>query len=75
MAARGSTLRDQQYRDLYGKLGRYQLDHKVYGRSGLACPACGRAVQRVKMGARSAFCLPRLPALSLPLTSLPCAGT
>ena len=58
IAARGSTLRDEQYRDLYGKLGRYQLQHKVYGRSALPCPACGRAVQRVEMGARSAFLCP-----------------
>ena len=41
--------------DLYGKPGRYQLDHKVYGRPGLACPGCGQPVQRVRMGARSAF--------------------
>jgi formamidopyrimidine-DNA glycosylase len=55
IAGRGSSLRDLQYRDLYGKPGRYQLDHKVYGRPGLACPGCGQPVQRVRMGARSAF--------------------
>lgn len=55
IASRGSSLRDEQYRDLYGNLGRYQLEHKVYGRSGMPCPACGQAVQRVGMGARSAF--------------------
>jgi formamidopyrimidine-DNA glycosylase len=55
IAGRGSSLRDQQYRDLYGNLGRYQLEHKVYGRSAMPCPSCGQAVQRVDMGARSAF--------------------
>ena len=55
ISGRGSSLRDLQYRDLYGNPGRYQLDHKVYGRLGLACPGCARPVQRVKMGARSAF--------------------
>ncbi len=58
IAARGSSLRDEQYRDLYGKLGRYQLQHKVYGRSGMPCPACGQLVQRVEMGARRAFLCP-----------------
>ncbi|MGO9658686.1 MAG: bifunctional DNA-formamidopyrimidine glycosylase/DNA-(apurinic or apyrimidinic site) lyase [Acidimicrobiales bacterium] len=55
IASRGSSLRDQQYRDLYGNLGRYQLEHKVYGRSGMPCLSCGQAVQRLDMGARSAF--------------------
>jgi formamidopyrimidine-DNA glycosylase len=55
IAGRGSSLRDQQYRDLYGNPGRYQLEHRVYGRSGMPCPVCGQAVQRVGMGARSAF--------------------
>jgi formamidopyrimidine-DNA glycosylase len=55
IAGRGSSLRDEQYRDLLGNLGRYQLEHKVYGRSGMPCTACGQAVQRVAMGARSAF--------------------
>lgn len=58
IAGRGSSLRDQQYRDLYGNLGRYQLEHKVYGRSGMPCPSCGQAVQRVEMGARRAFLCP-----------------
>jgi formamidopyrimidine-DNA glycosylase len=55
IAARGSSLKDQQYRDLYGQPGRYQLEHKVYGRSGMPCLSCGQAVQRLDMGARSAF--------------------
>jgi len=55
IAGRGSSLRDEQYRDLFGNLGRYQLEHKVYGRSGMPCTGCGQAVQRVAMGARSAF--------------------
>ncbi len=55
IAGRGSSLRDEQYRDLFGHLGRYQLEHKVYGRSGMPCAGCGQAVQRVAIGARSAF--------------------
>ncbi|MGA3218969.1 MAG: bifunctional DNA-formamidopyrimidine glycosylase/DNA-(apurinic or apyrimidinic site) lyase [Acidimicrobiales bacterium] len=58
IAGRGSSLRDQQYRDLYGNIGRYQLEHKVYGRSGMPCLLCGQAVQRLDMGVRSAFLCP-----------------
>ncbi len=57
--ARGSTLADRQYRDLLGEAGHYQLEHKVYGRSGMACVSCGRAVERVRFGAKSAFSCPR----------------
>lgn len=55
IAARGSTLADRRYRDLNGAYGTYQLDHRVYGRAGLPCAACGGPVQRLRWGAKSAF--------------------
>jgi formamidopyrimidine-DNA glycosylase len=55
IAARGSSLADQQYRDLFGALGSYQLNHRVYGRVGLPCPSCGQPIERVPIGARRAF--------------------
>lgn len=55
IAARGSTLADQQYRDVQGMIGRYQLQHKVYGRAGLPCLSCGTVVERARMGAKSAY--------------------
>jgi formamidopyrimidine-DNA glycosylase len=55
IAGKGSSLRDQQYRDLYGQAGLYQAQHKVYGRSGEPCLRCGRAIERVMFGARSAY--------------------
>jgi len=57
--ARGSTLGDQQYRDAYGRLGGYQLAHRVYGRRDLPCLSCGSLVQRVGLGAKSAFWCPK----------------
>jgi len=46
------------YRDLYGQPGRYHFQLKVYGRMGEKCFSCGRRIQRVKLGGRSAhFCL------------------
>ena len=52
---RGSSLRDRQYLDLEGQAGRYQAEHKVYGRAGQACTVCGAPVERLRFGARSAF--------------------
>jgi formamidopyrimidine-DNA glycosylase len=55
VSSRGSSLRDQSYRDLAGGLGSYQGRHAVYDRAGEPCPRCGRAVARLKIGARSAY--------------------
>ncbi|HXW78757.1 MAG TPA: bifunctional DNA-formamidopyrimidine glycosylase/DNA-(apurinic or apyrimidinic site) lyase [Acidimicrobiales bacterium] len=55
IVGRGSSLADEQYRDLQGEPGRFQLEHKVYGRLGLPCLRCGRQVQRARFGAKSAY--------------------
>ena len=55
IVARGSTLGDQQYRDLSGQAGGYQLQHTVYGRAGQPCLSCRSPVQRARFGARSAY--------------------
>jgi formamidopyrimidine-DNA glycosylase len=52
---RGSSLADEQYVDLFGKLGEYQLHHKVYAREGAACPRCRHTVVRERVGGRSTF--------------------
>jgi formamidopyrimidine-DNA glycosylase len=52
---RGSSLADQQYRDLYGRPGEYQLQHKVYDREGEPCRRCRNVVSRIRIGGRSAF--------------------
>ena len=52
---RGSSLRDQQYVDASGQAGTYQQHHAVYGRQGLACPRCGRAIERTTVSQRSHF--------------------
>jgi len=53
--ARGSSLADEQYRDLYGETGDYQGQHQVYDREGKPCRRCRNAVVRVKLNGRSAF--------------------
>jgi formamidopyrimidine-DNA glycosylase len=55
IAARGSTLPDQSYRDLGGNAGSFQLRHQVYNRAGQPCFRCGRPVTRPVFGARSTF--------------------
>jgi len=56
---RGSSLRDERYRDLMGGLGSYQLHHNVYDRLGEPCVTCGTPITRVRFGARVAYCCER----------------
>jgi formamidopyrimidine-DNA glycosylase len=56
---RGSSLADEQYRDLYGETGDYQSQHKVYDREGQACRRCRSTIVRVKVNGRSSFLCPQ----------------
>ncbi len=57
IAAKGTTLRD--YTDAEGRVGEFQLAHKVYGREGEGCVECGTTVRRIVLGGRSTFFCPR----------------
>src|SRR5436190_10912652 len=46
---RGSSLADEQYRHLFGAIGEYQKEHKVYDRAGRACRRCRSTVVKVKV--------------------------
>jgi formamidopyrimidine-DNA glycosylase len=52
---RGSSLADEQYRDLFGKVGGYSEEHKVYDREGQPCRRCRSPIARIKLGGRSHF--------------------
>lgn len=52
---RGSSLADEQYRDLYGEVGDFQGQHQAYDREGQACRRCRSTIVRVKSGGRSTF--------------------
>lgn len=56
--ARGSSLADQQYVDLRGAPGSYQMQHQVYAREGQACPRCRGTIERAKFQQRSTFYCP-----------------
>ncbi len=55
---RGSTLSDQQYVDLHGRPGEFQLLHQAYDREGQACRRCRTPIVREKLGSRSTFYCP-----------------
>jgi formamidopyrimidine-DNA glycosylase len=55
---RGSSLADEQYVDLFGKPGEFQLHHKVYAREGEACRRCRQPITRERVGGRSTFYCP-----------------
>ena len=56
--ARGSSLADAQYVDLYGQPGRFQHAHAVHARAGEPCPRCGTPVARRRMGGRYGYSCP-----------------
>lgn len=55
---RGSSLADEQYRDLFGELGGFQKRHRVYAREGQPCTRCGATVTRTRWSGRSSFFCP-----------------
>lgn len=54
----GSSLSDRQYRDVDGRLGRYQQRHRVFAREGRPCLTCGTPIVRLPWGGRSTFFCP-----------------
>jgi formamidopyrimidine-DNA glycosylase len=56
---RGSSLADEQYRDVHGRIGGYQAFHRAYGRTGEPCPRCGTPIVRLRAYGRSTHLCPR----------------
>ena len=52
---RGSSLADEQYKDLFGQVGDFQSLHKVYDREGEPCRRCRSPIVRLKTQGRSTF--------------------
>jgi formamidopyrimidine-DNA glycosylase len=52
----GSTIDD--YRQLAGQEGSFQNRHRVYGKTGEACPVCSRAIRVIRLGGRSSHYCP-----------------
>lgn len=54
---RGTSISD--WRDLYGRQGKYQQELKVYGRAGEMCEQCGSKIIRMRQSGRSTYYCPR----------------
>ncbi|MBM3245109.1 MAG: DNA-formamidopyrimidine glycosylase, partial [Candidatus Omnitrophica bacterium] len=54
---KGSSI--DQYVQLSGMQGDYVKYHKVYGREGKPCLACGAPVKRIALGGRGTYFCPR----------------
>jgi formamidopyrimidine-DNA glycosylase len=52
---RGSSLSDEQYRDLFGETGQFASRHQVYNREGELCRRCRHPISRIRYGGRSHF--------------------
>jgi formamidopyrimidine-DNA glycosylase len=52
---RGSSLADEQYRDLYGNVGSYATRHRVFAREAQPCRTCASPIVRIRYGGRSHF--------------------
>ena len=63
---RGSTLADEQYRDLFGEVGDYQGQHQVYDREGQPCRRCRNPIVRREDRRALDLLLRALPGLSRP---------
>jgi formamidopyrimidine-DNA glycosylase len=55
--AGGSSI--ENYYNINGEIGSFQLQHKVYGREGLSCKRCGTKIRRIKISQRSSYFCPR----------------
>ncbi len=54
----GSSIGDETYRTVEARVGRYQKRHRVYGRAGEPCGACGTTIVRIVQAQRATFYCP-----------------
>ena len=52
---KGSSLGDEQYKDIFGDIGEFQSQHRVYGREGKLCRRCRSPIVKAKVGGRSTY--------------------
>jgi formamidopyrimidine-DNA glycosylase len=54
----GSSIGDETYRTADNRVGRFQKRHRVYGREGERCTACGGEIVRIVQAQRATFFCP-----------------
>ena len=52
---KGTSDRDEAYRQISGEKGNFQNFLQVYGRKGKKCPKCGGLIKRIAVGGRGTF--------------------
>lgn len=63
IAAGGSSLADaNEFVDIHGAVGYFASEHRVYGRGGRPCLACGRTLTRITLGGRTTVYCPKCQA-------------
>lgn len=56
---KGSSLRDESFVDLTGRIGGFQKFHQVHARAGQPCNVCGSEIVRSKIAGRSSYFCPK----------------
>ena len=56
---KGTSDRDEAYRQATGEKGEFQKHLKVYGKAGQKCPRCEGVIKRITVGGRGTFICPR----------------
>jgi len=52
---RGSSLRDESFVDLYGKIGQYQKFHIVHAKKDMLCGNCSGQITKTKIAGRTSY--------------------
>jgi formamidopyrimidine-DNA glycosylase len=55
---KGTSDRDEAYRQINGEKGDFQNYLQIYGRAGQSCPKCGRSINKIKIGGRGTYFCP-----------------
>jgi len=55
---KGTSDKDEAYRQISGEKGKFQNLLQVYGRTGQKCPRCGGTIRRIALGGRGTFYCP-----------------
>lgn len=56
---KGTSDKDEAYRQISGEKGDFQNYLQVYGRAGQKCPKCSGVIKRIKIGGRGTFFCPK----------------
>ena len=56
---RGSSLSDESFVDLTGRIGGFQNFHQVHAKAGQICSVCSSEIIKIKISGRSSYFCPK----------------